>query len=222
MTTMDILRRTKAAWPSICNASAEDKNRILSAMADSLQAGSDAILRCNAEDMDAARGHISDVMLDRLYLDRGRIDAMADGIRATVALPDHTGRILAQIDHPNGMKIYKKQVPLGLVAIIYESRPNVTSDAAALTIKSGNVCMLRSGKEAFRTAKAIVAALKHRQHRGGYQPPERYGDHAGQGPCRSAHPARRGGAHPRLRAQCHRALHRDRHRNLPRLRGRVC
>ena len=85
---------------------------------------------------------------------------MADGIRATVALPDHTGRILAQIDHPNGMKIYKKQVPLGLVAIIYESRPNVTSDAAALAIKSGNVCMLRSGKEAFHTAKAIVAALK--------------------------------------------------------------
>ena len=160
MTTMDILRRTKAAWPSICNASAEDKNRILSAMADSLQAECDVILRCNAEDMDAARGHISDVMLDRLYLDKDRIDAMADGIRATVALPDHTGRILAQIDHPNGMKIYKKQVPLGLVAIIYESRPNVTSDAAALTIKSGNVCMLRSGKEAFRTAKAIVAALK--------------------------------------------------------------
>ena len=160
MTTMDILRRTKAAGPSICNASAEDKNRILSAMADSLQAECDVILRCNAEDMDAARGHISDVMLDRLYLDKDRIDAMADGIRATVALPDHTGRILAQLDHPNGMKIYKKQVPLGLVAIIYESRPNVTSDAAALTIKSGNVCMLRSGKEAFRTANAIVAALK--------------------------------------------------------------
>ena len=87
MTTMEILKRTKAAWPSICNAAAEDKNRILSAMADSLQAESNAILRCNAEDMDAARGHISDVMLDRLYLDRGRIDAMADGIRATVAHP---------------------------------------------------------------------------------------------------------------------------------------
>ena len=156
MTTLEILQRTKAAWPSICNASAEDKNRILSAMADSLQAQCDAILRCNAEDMDAARGHISDVMLDRLYLDRGRIDAMDDGIRATVALPDHTGRILAQIDHPNGMKIYKKQVPLGLVAIIYESRPNVTSDAAALAIKSGNVCMLRSGKEAYRSARAIA------------------------------------------------------------------
>ena len=170
MTTMDILRRTKAAWPSICNASAEDKNRILSAMADSLQAECDAILRCNAEDMDAARGHISDVMLDRLYLDKDRIDAMADGIRATVALPDHTGRILAQIDHPNGMKIYKKQVPLGLVAIIYESRPNVTSDAAALALKSGNVCVLRPGREAYRSAAAITAALRRGLERTGLTP----------------------------------------------------
>lgn len=170
MTTMDILKRTKSAWPSICNAAAEDKNRILSAMADSLQAECDAILRCNAEDMDAARGHISDVMLDRLYLDRGRIDAMADGIRATVALPDHTGRILAQIDHPNGMKIYKKQVPLGLVAIIYESRPNVTSDAAALALKSGNVCVLRSGREAYRSAAAITAALRRGLERTGLTP----------------------------------------------------
>ncbi len=160
MTTIDILRQTKAAWPSICNATTEEKNHILSAMADSLQAECDVILQCNARDMDAARGHISDVMLDRLYLDQNRIESMAEGIRATAALPDHTGRILAKIDHPNGMKIYKKQVPLGLVAIIYESRPNVTSDAAALAIKSGNVCMLRSGKEAFHTAKAIVAALK--------------------------------------------------------------
>ena len=228
MTTLEILKRTKAAWPSICNASAEDKNRILSAMADSLQAQCDAILRCNAEDMDAARGHISDVMLDRLYLDRGRVDAMADGIRATVALPDHTGRILAQIDHPNGMKIYKKQVPLGLVAIIYESRPNVTSDAAALAIKSGNVCMLRSGKEAFHTAKAIVAALKQGIVSAGGDADivnivkdTSHGDHAGQGPRRSAHPARRRRAHPRLRAQCHRALHRDRHGHLPRLRRSV-
>ena len=160
MTTMDILKRTKSAWPSICNATAEEKNRILSAMADSLQVECDAILRCNAEDMDAARGHISDVMLDRLYLDRGRIDAMADGIRATVKLPDHTGRILSEFHHANGMTIYKKQVPLGLVAIIYESRPNVTSDAAALAIKSGNVCVLRSGREAIRTSTAVVQALK--------------------------------------------------------------
>ena len=163
MTTMDILKRTKSAWPSICNAAAEDKNRILSAMADSLQAECDAILRCNAEDMDAARGHISDVMLDRLYLDRGRIDAMADGIRATVALPDHTGRILAQIDHPNGMKIYKKQVPLGLVAIIYESRPNVTSDAAALPVTAGQtltVTVFYRGINAMRTI-GLIGGCSH-------------------------------------------------------------
>lgn len=100
MTTLDILKRTKAAWPSICNASAEDKNRILSAMADSLQAQCDVILRCNAEDMDAARGHISDVMLDRLYLDRGRVDAMADGIRATVALRITRGASLRRSTTP--------------------------------------------------------------------------------------------------------------------------
>ena len=160
MTTIDLLKKTKAAWGSIRSANAEEKNRLLLAMAESLEANQADILRENQKDMDAARGSISDVMLDRLYLDKDRIDAMADGIRATVALPDHTGRILAQIDHPNGMKIYKKQVPLGLVAIIYESRPNVTSDAAALTIKSGNVCMLRSGKEAYRSSHAIVTALK--------------------------------------------------------------
>ena len=99
-------------------------------------------------------------MLDRLRLDESRIAAMAEGIRATVKLPDHTGRILSETHHANGMTIYKKQVPLGLVAIIYESRPNVTSDAAALTVKSGNVCVLRSGKEAVRTSTAIVKALK--------------------------------------------------------------
>ena len=110
MTTMEILKRTKAAWPSICNATAEEKNRILSAMADSLQAECDAILRCNAEDMDAARGHISDVMLDRLYLDRSRIDAMVDGIRATVALPDHTGRILC---HSKFLVNWRVVLPVG-------------------------------------------------------------------------------------------------------------
>lgn len=99
-------------------------------------------------------------MLDRLYLDEKRLAGMAEGIRALTALPDHTGRILSQITRPNGMTICKQQVPMGLIAIIYESRPNVTSDAAALAVKSGNVCVLRSGREAYRTAKAIVQALK--------------------------------------------------------------
>ena len=160
MTTIELLERTKAAWGSIRSASAEEKDRLLLAMAESLEANSEDILRENAKDMEAAKGAISDVMLDRLALTESRIHAMAEGIRAAAALPDHVGRALAQFKRPNGMTITKRQVPLGLVAIIYESRPNVTSDAAALTIKSGNVCMLRSGKEAFRTAKAIVAALK--------------------------------------------------------------
>ena len=160
MTTIDILQKTKAAWKDICNASNETKNALLLAMVDSLLADTDAILAANDDDMGEAWGHISDVMMDRLYLDEKRLAGMAEGIRAIAALPDHTGRILSEVHRPNGMTIYKKQVPLGLVSIIYESRPNVTSDAAALTLKSGNVCVLRCGKEAYRSAHAIVKALK--------------------------------------------------------------
>lgn len=160
MTTWDILKKTRAAWPSIRNRDAEGKNALLRAMADSLMACAPAILAENRRDMEEARGTISDVMLDRLYLDEKRLAGMAEGIRALTALPDHTGRILSQITRPNGMTICRQQVPMGLIAIIYESRPNVTSDAAALAVKSGNVCVLRSGREAYRTAKAIVQALK--------------------------------------------------------------
>ena len=160
MTTTELLKKTRAAWGSIRGASAGEKDRILLSMAASLEECAGDILACNRQDMDRARGHISEVMLDRLRLDEDRVRGMADGIRATAALPDHTGRILSETVHPNGMHIYKVQVPLGLVAIIYESRPNVTSDAAALAIKSGNVCMLRSGKEAILSARAIVRALK--------------------------------------------------------------
>ena len=160
MTTWDILKKTRAAWPSIRNRDAEGKNDLLRGMADSLMACTSAILAENRRDMEEARGTISDVMLDRLYLDEKRLAGMAEGIRALTALPNHTGRILSQITRPNGMTICKQQVPMGLIAIIYESRPNVTSDAAALAVKSGNVCVLRSGREAYRTAKAIVQALK--------------------------------------------------------------
>ena len=160
MTTLDILKKTRAAWPSIRNRDAEGKNALLRAMADSLMACAPAILAENRRDMEEARGTISDVMLDRLYLDEKRLAGMAEGIRVLTALPDHTGRILSQITRPNGMTICKQQVPMGLIAIIYESRPNGTSDAAALAVKSGNVCVLRSGREAYRTAKAIVQALK--------------------------------------------------------------
>ena len=160
MTTLELLQKTRAAMGSIAAAGAEKKNALLLAMADSLEARCAEILAANAEDMAAARGRITDVMLDRLKLDENRITGMANGIRDTVRLPDHTGRVLSEVVRPNGIIIDKVQVPLGLVAIIYESRPNVTSDAAALAVKSGNVCMLRSGKEAYRSARAIVAALK--------------------------------------------------------------
>ena len=127
MTTIELLERTKAAWGSIRSASAEEKDRLLLAMAESLEANSEDILRENVKDMEAAKGTISDVMLDRLALTESRIHAMAEGIREAAALPDHVGRALAQFKRPNGMTITKRQVPLGLVAIIYESRPNVTS-----------------------------------------------------------------------------------------------
>ena len=170
MTTQEILRKTKAAWPALRAAEASDKNRLLLCMADALETQTEDILAQNGLDLQDAQTHISPVMLDRLRLDAPRIRAMAAGIREAAALPDHTGRILTEITRPNGLKIYKKQVPLGLVAIIYESRPNVTSDAAALCLKSGNVCMLRPGKEAFRSAKAIVKALKSGIEKAGFSP----------------------------------------------------
>ena len=160
MTTLELCKKTRAARASLASADRAAKDALLLSMADSLLAAAPEILEANAQDMAAARGHITDVMLDRLYLDEKRLAAMADGIRAIAALPDHTGRVLAEVRRPNGLVIQKVQVPLGLVAIIYESRPNVTSDAAALALKSGNTCILRSGKEAHRTACAIVAALK--------------------------------------------------------------
>ena len=162
MTTQEILEAARAAKQAVALSSSRTRQSVLERMADALRAPDsvEAILAANAEDMAAAKGHISDVMLDRLYLDEKRLAGMAEGIRALTALPDHTGRILSQITRPNGMTICKQQVPMGLIAIIYESRPNVTSDAAALAVKSGNVCVLRSGREAYRTAKAIVQALK--------------------------------------------------------------
>lgn len=160
MTTIDILKKTRAARGGLAVLDEDGKNALLLSMADSLLSHEGAILTENAADMSDARGHISDVMLDRLRLDHDRLAGMADGVRAIAALPDHTGRVLSEVRRPNGLVIQKVQVPLGLVSIIYESRPNVTSDAAALALKSGNVCVLRSGREAYRTARAIVQALK--------------------------------------------------------------
>ena len=170
MTTLDILKKTRAARSSLAALDETAKNRILLAMAEALMAAEDDILAENDADMTAARGHINDVMLDRLRLDHDRLAGMAEGVRAIAALPDHTGRVLSEVRRPNGLVVRKVQVPLGLVSIIYESRPNVTSDAAALAVKSGNVCVLRSGKEAHRSACAIVKALKYGIAQGGGDP----------------------------------------------------
>ena len=170
MTTLDILKKTRAARSSLAALDETAKNRILLAMAEALMAAEDDILAENDADMAAARGHINDVMLDRLRLDHDRLAGMAEGVRAIAALPDHTGRVLSEVRRPNGLVVRKVQVPLGLVSIIYESRPNVTSDAAALAVKSGNVCVLRSGKEAHRSACAIVKALKSGIVQGGGDP----------------------------------------------------
>ena len=160
MTTLEILKTTKSAWRDLNRADTNTKNIILNAMADALVENTAEIIAQNNVDMENAKGTISDVMLDRLMLDEKRISAMADGIRDIAKLPDPTGEVITESTRPNGMTIYKKRVPVGVVAIIYESRPNVTSDAAALSVKSGNVCVLRGGKEAFNTSNAIVNSLK--------------------------------------------------------------
>ena len=159
-TTREILTEAKAAKGALAALTAADKNRALLAMADALLADSAAILEQNRLDLDAARGTVSDVMLDRLALTEDRLKGMADGVREVAALPDPVGEVLARVERPNGLVIEKTAVPMGVVAIIYESRPNVTSDAAALALKSGNVCVLRGGKEAFRSAYAIVRAMR--------------------------------------------------------------
>ena len=160
MTTHEILTAARGARPALQQADTDKKNAALLAMADRLWADRAAILAANAQDMEAARGRISGVMLDRLALTEGRIAGMADGMRQVAALPDPVGKVLRTVERPNGITIEKRAVPMGVVAIIYESRPNVTSDAAALALKSGNVCVLRGGKDAFRSANAIVEALR--------------------------------------------------------------
>ena len=160
MTTLEILKRARAAAPELGNLSTERKNEAIEAMAAELEASTDAILEANGRDMEAAKGHISDVMLDRLRLTESRIRAMAGGMRDVAKLPDPAWRTLESVTRPDGLELYKVSVPLGVIAIIYESRPNVTSDAAVLAFKSGNVCVLRSGKEAWQSANAVTAALR--------------------------------------------------------------
>ena len=156
----ELLKNAKAAKREVAALDRERKDAALYAMADALESGAPDILEANRADLNAAAGTIPDVMLDRLRLTEDRIAGMAKGMRDVAALPDPVGTIIEAHTRPDGLEIQKVTVPMGVVAIIYESRPNVTSDAAALALKSGNVCILRGGKEAFRSARAIVDALR--------------------------------------------------------------
>ncbi len=160
MTTLEIMRRAKAAAFTAAGIPAAQKNEALAAMAAALIAQKEEILAANAADLAAAAGKIGDVMLDRLRLTGERVDAMAAGVTDVMRLPDPVGETLETVTRPNGLVIKKVSVPLGVVAIIYESRPNVTADAAALCLKSGNVCILRCGKEAHASAETITLALR--------------------------------------------------------------
>ncbi len=170
MTTLEILKAAKAAVPFVAMLTSEEKNEALRSMADALESASDRILEANARDVAVAEGKISPVMIDRLRLTKARIKGMAQGIREVVALPDPVGELLSRTERPNGLLLEKVRVPMGVVAMIYESRPNVTSDAAALALKSGNACVLRGGKEAHCSSQAIVSALREGLARVGVEP----------------------------------------------------
>ena len=169
-TTQEQLALARSAKKSINTANTALKNQALDAMASQLLKATEAILVANQIDMEAARGKISEVMLDRLFLDQERIAGMAQGIRALIDLPDPIGEVLDTEVLENGLEIKKVRVAMGVIGIIYESRPNVTSDAAALAIKSGNAVVLRTGKDAFHSAQAIVTALKAGLEEAGLNP----------------------------------------------------
>ena len=171
--THDILIETKRALPALA-ASGEKKNAALKAIASRLLDEKDVILQANALDVEAAKERLGDVMIDRLTLTEARIEGMAQGVLDVAALADPEGRVLRRIERPNGIVIEKTSVPLGVVSIIYESRPNVTSDAAVLALKSGNAVVLRGGREAFRSNQAIVNAIHHGLEDAGL-PPELVG-----------------------------------------------
>ena len=170
MTTREILKRAVEAKKDIRLLTEKEKNDAIEMMAKSLEEASDEILRENAVDAENARGKISEVMLDRLTLTKERIASMAFGMREVMRLSDPSGYVLSRIERPNGLVIEKTAVPMGVIGIIYESRPNVTSDAAVLCFKSSNVCVLRGGKEAYRTSKAITQALRGGLSKAGINP----------------------------------------------------
>ncbi|MBP9865560.1 MAG: glutamate-5-semialdehyde dehydrogenase, partial [Candidatus Omnitrophica bacterium] len=155
------LAETKLAWDEIRKLSSERKNRFLKRAAQELLRNQSAILRANRKDVAAARqDSLSAAMLDRLTLTPKRIEAIAAGVKAVAGLKDPVGATQASWKRPNGLKISKVSVPIGVILIIYESRPNVTVECAALCFKSGNAAILRGGRESFHTNQALAAVLK--------------------------------------------------------------
>ena len=150
----------KAAAAELAGASAQAKNRALSAAADHMRDQAGSILAANGMDMAAGRDKgLSSSMLDRLALDESRIETMAAGLEAITALDDPVRRVIAEWERPNGLRITRVAVPLGVVGIIYESRPNVTADAGSLCLKAGNAAILRGGSESFHSSGAIMDSL---------------------------------------------------------------
>lgn len=170
MSIASLLDRARAAKGSVAFAAAAEKDRLLLAMAGELRRAQEEILTANGADLQAARGTISEVMLDRLRLTPERIEGMAAGLESVAALPDPVGQVKKHLQRPNGLVIEKVTAPMGVIAIIYESRPNVTADAAALCLKAGSACVLRGGKEAIRSNAAIVAALRRGVAAAGFDP----------------------------------------------------
>ena len=160
MTTYEILENAKAAKKDLAAITTTQKNTALKVMAEKLIENTEVILSANAVDMENAKGKLANSMLDRLLLTADRVKAMASSLVALTSLPDPCGNIIDEIIRPNGIKISKVSVPMGVIGIIYESRPNVTSDAAALCFKGSNVAVLRSGKDAINSARAIVKAMR--------------------------------------------------------------
>ncbi|MBR5767285.1 MAG: glutamate-5-semialdehyde dehydrogenase [Clostridia bacterium] len=170
MTTIETLKSAKKAAEILRVSSVETRRAALLKMADAIEESAEYILSVNKEDVAGARGKLSGVMLDRLELSDKRISGMASGIRAVAELPDPLGRVIEQRTLYNGLELKKISVPLGVVAIIYESRPNVTSDAAALCVMSGNACVLRSGSDAFGTSRTITQVMRNALETAGLSP----------------------------------------------------
>ena len=167
----EIGKRAKDAAAKLAVASTEDKNRILKAMANALRENKAEILKANALDIENGRqNNMAESLIDRLMLNEDRIEGMAQGIEGVISLPDPVGRILWETERPNGLKIQRVSVPLGVVGIIYEARPNVTSDAAALAIKAGNTAILRGGKEAFNSNATIMDIMRGAIEKEGFNP----------------------------------------------------